>query len=69
MYLYLEVTNDEYELPLVVADSLRELARRSGHCASQIADILGGRYAFPRTKFIRVELNDDDEKVFGENAV
>ena len=29
-YIYLKVTSDEYELPLDVADTARELARRQG---------------------------------------
>lgn len=38
--LYLEVTQDIYELPLIVADSLDEMARLSGFPKSYIsADI------------------------------
>ena len=60
MWLYLEVTQDEYELPVRVADSVGELARKTGlkpaSISSEISHRLSGRR--PKSRFIRVEVED-----------
>ena len=60
MNVYLEITQDELELPVLVCLSLSELARRSGfsmvNVASQITKGITGECKRPR--FIRVEVDD-----------
>lgn len=63
MILYLCVTNDEYELPVAVADTQAELARMRGVHFSTISGAL--RRTFTRHninkkfKYIEVEVTDD----------
>lgn len=62
MYLYLEVTPDEYQLPLAVAESRKELAVMRGITSKQIKDYLAktraGKIKNPR--FIRIEVDSCD---------
>lgn len=62
-YIWLKVELDEYELPLKVADSAREMAQMCEvtiatvlHSASDNKNGIAGR-----TPFISVALEDDDE--------
>lgn len=58
--LYLEVTQDEYQLPIVVASSIPELARKTGWSVQRIWAYLNhvkhGNIKKP--KFIQVVLDD-----------
>lgn len=63
-YVWMRVTEDEYALPIVIADSSRELARKCGvklntihHHISQHAS--GRVQGYP--KYIRVVLEEEDE--------
>lgn len=58
MTLYMEVTTDKYELPVAVADSVRELAELRGVNRCTIFKALwlvknGGRI---KSKYIKVEV-------------
>lgn len=57
-FAWLLVTTDEYELPLMVCDTVRELAERcnttEGTIYSTISHFEAGRK--PRSKFKRVEI-------------
>ena len=53
MILYMEVTHDEYELPLVVADSMGELARMRGVGVDAISK--GVKRSTSRWKKVRVD--------------
>lgn len=59
MRLYLEISQDEYELPIIVCDSASELARRTGlsenNVYSQISKGRKGKYQHPR--FISIEVS------------
>ena len=61
MKLYLKVTTDKYELPLVVADSQSELARICGISKSTVASSLcavrNGRCN--KSAYKEVEIDDD----------
>lgn len=63
MKVYIEVTCDEYELPVKIADSLAELAEMCGanrrNIASAIAHYNSG---INKGKYRRVEIEDDDEE-------
>ena len=65
-YLWLKVELDEYELPLKVADSARELAQI---CGVTLATVLHSASAYKRgltykkTPYISVALEKDDEQV------
>ena len=59
--LYMEVTKDEYELPVVVAESLSELSRMTGLSLSGLSHrfhdkLKPGR----RSKYVRVEIDEDE---------
>lgn len=56
MTLYLEITKDEFELPLAVADSINELARLTGKNPANICHCI---HREGRSKYIRVEVEDD----------
>lgn len=55
MTLYMEVTQDEYELPLAVASSVRELARMLGKNRTTIYKMLK-----ISNKYVRVEIPDEE---------
>ncbi len=56
MTLYVRVTDDKYELPMAVADSVNELAEMTGTTANVIRSSMSKR----RKTFIRVEVPDDN---------
>lgn len=43
MKLYMMTTQDKYELPLAVADSVKELAQMTGYNAQRISEALSHR--------------------------
>jgi hypothetical protein len=61
MILWMKVTRDKYELPLVVAQSLSEMSRITGRAPCTILNNAkravdrGGR-----SQYIRVEVDDDE---------
>ena len=60
MTLWLEVTPDEYELPLAVADSVAELAQMRG---KRIGTIKAGKWEKGKRKrsiYVRVRVDDED---------
>ena len=61
--LYLMVTSDEYELPIIVTDSVDELAEKTGRSKntiqSEISHYLSGRYK--HSPFRRIEFEDESE--------
>lgn len=61
MKLYLRVGKDKYELPLAVADSTQELAKKCGisykTITNEIAKWKAGEIKNPR--FVVVEVDDD----------
>lgn len=63
MKLYMEVTSDEYELPVAVAESPKELAEMTNVNSSAIRSAvchmkMPGR---KRSKYVRLEVEDEDE--------
>lgn len=63
MIIWLKVTHDEYELPLVIADSLQEMANKVGTSRNAIASsyshyIHGG----PWSSYRKVEIEEDDDE-------
>ena len=65
--VYMAVTDDEYELPLAIGDSCRELGRIMGLDPGEICRLVNGKrkgvYKKGR-KFVRVYVEDDSH---GEN--
>lgn len=62
MKIFMEVTRDRYELPLIVADSSRELAQKSGANQDAVISTIckwvkGER---KRSRFIRIEVEDEE---------
>lgn len=57
-YLYMEVENDEYELPLIVTDDLQELSKKSGVTACGIKNAIIRGYSGRNrgSKFVRVNI-------------
>lgn len=63
VYVWMQVTEDKYSLPIVIADTSEELARKCGvklntihHYISLFAS--GKKHGFP--KYIRVVLREED---------
>ncbi len=63
MKVYMEVTQDEYELPLAIADSPTELARICGTSSTNVRSAVcrwkSGEHV--RSRFIVVEIDEDDD--------
>lgn len=61
MRLYMMVTGDEYELPLIVCDTIKELSMRTNTNANTISTLIhyqcNGRYS--DRKFVKVEVDDE----------
>ena len=61
MCLYLKVTKDEFELPLAVADSLKELAIMTGDTINTISSAMShtknNPEKYPRCRFVKVEID------------
>lgn len=57
MKLYMKVTKDEYELPLIVEDSPTKLAQRLGLKVGSVTSMVSKN----RSGFVKVEV-DDEEK-------
>lgn len=60
MRLYMAVTADEYELPLIVSDKVKDIAKYSGTSESNVYYGINYDYSGKRKKmkFVRVEVND-----------
>lgn len=60
MKVYMQITMDKYELPIIVANSVPELARITGVSANTIRSNMSHakKYGF-KYKFIAVEIEDD----------
>ena len=61
--LYMEVSNDELELPLLIADSVKELAGMLGILPNSISRELSRYYnnAIPTCKYRRVTIEEENE--------
>lgn len=63
MVIYMEVTQDEYELPVVIADDLAELSWRSrttkNAIKSAISHLKSGK--IKKSRFIKVEIPEGEE--------
>lgn len=59
MKLYLLVTQDELELPLIVADSVKELAVKCGCTENAISIGINYRKNGRKSRFVKVVVEDD----------
>lgn len=59
MKLYLLVTQDELELPLIVADSVKELAVKCGCTENAISVGINYKEKGGKSRFEKVEIDDD----------
>ena len=61
--IYMMVTRDEYELPILITDSIDELAEKTGKSKnsilSSISHYLSGRY--PYSPYRRIEIEEDED--------
>lgn len=64
MYLYMVVTNDEYEFPLIVSENIHDIERYSGSSESTIRSCIS-RYnrGMLKGKFRRVEVEEWQKKI------
>ena len=63
VYCYLLVTADEFELPVLIADSYKELAKLSGYPYRTLQSaVLRQTILDEKYKVIRVEIDEDDEE-------
>ena len=59
VYVYMLVTEDKYELPLMVTDTAQEMARKLGLCKDSVASaICKAKKDGRKCKYVRVELDD-----------
>lgn len=56
MKLYMKVTKDEYELPLIVEDSPTKLAERLGLKVGSVTSMVSKN----RSGFVKVEVEDEE---------
>lgn len=56
MKLYMKVTKDEYELPLIVEDSPTKLAERLGLKVGSVTSMVSKN----RSGFVKVEVDDEE---------
>lgn len=60
--IYMKVTADEYELPLFVAETVRELAEMTGTTENNIrSSISKRRNGRANTHFLKVQIEEGDE--------
>ncbi len=60
MTLYMKVTNDEYELPLIVEDSPTRLAERLGLKVNSVTSMISKK----RNGYVKVEVEDEEKQVY-----
>ena len=60
MKIYMEVTNDKYELPLRMANTYREMMKVAKVSRKTLYDSIKGK-GNHRRKFVKVTLNEEDE--------
>ena len=60
MKLYLVVTKDEYQLPIAVAESIRELAQMTGSRTESLATVFSHLRKRPNQKYKYLEIEVDD---------
>lgn len=62
MNLYMGVTPDKYELPLFVADSLKELSKMSGFDYDSVRHLISKRSSGKNKgiKFIKITLEEEE---------
>ena len=59
MYVYMKVTKDKYELPLIVTDTVQEMAERCGTTVNVIRSLISHEKAGRKTTcYKRVEIDD-----------
>lgn len=60
MKVYMEVTKDEYELPLAIADTAQALAKKCNTTPMYIYSAIAHEQAgVARSRFKRVDIDDD----------
>ena len=62
MKLYMEITTDEYELPLAVADNPTDLARMLHVDRSSVWLCLHRNKGIKKSKYIVVEIEEDENE-------
>lgn len=62
MKLYMGVTPDKYELPIFVADSLKELSKMSGFDYDSVRHLISKRSSGKNKgiKFIRIKIEEEE---------
>ncbi len=61
MTLWMEITKDDLELPLVVASSAEELARKTSKTTNNIYSAISkAKTRGYRSRYVKVEVNEDD---------
>ena len=64
MNVYMEITKDEYELPLAIADSVKELGSiigvKPGLISDSIYQVKTQKIKKKSARFIRVDIGDEE---------
>ena len=57
--IWMKVTNDKYELPLVIADSSRELAKKLGLSKDSVSSAISkAKRRGTKSQYVKVELEE-----------
>lgn len=62
MYIYMAVTSDKYELPIAVADTIKELAVMLDKSPNSLSSARSkqSKGVINKYKIVKVEIDDDD---------
>ena len=59
--IWMKVSNDEYEFPVLIADSQKELAMMCGIHRSSISSAIGkARKKGHKSQYVKVEIEEDE---------
>lgn len=62
-YVYMKISNDKYELPMLVANTAKKLAELDGVSEGYVfSEIYRGEKTGCKTQYIRVAIDDDDDE-------
>lgn len=65
MVVYMQVTKDEYELPVAIADTVAELAMLTGIKPNSISTSISKAKKYKRkSQYVKIEIDEGDEDGF-----
>lgn len=59
-YIYIQVTNDKYEFPVLLADTPKEMAEKAHTTPARVRADISRQKKGVKSKFKRVEVTEDE---------